>query len=207
MWAKSGIPVEFSNRKGRVMAIANESGRVAQAARFSSPQEEALLTVMRAADCLHRSFQQRLKPSGLTIAQYNVLRILRGAAETGLTCTAISRMMITPDSDMTRLLSRLKAGSLVTQLRDRNDRRAIRTRISAKGLERLESLDQVMEQAPREMLGRLNCTEVAELTRLLAKAHCCSGDLEVATGGTGETPAVTGKPSFGRSQLLRHPLE
>ncbi len=142
-----------------------------QALRFSSPQEEALLTLMRSADFLHRAFQQRLKPFGITSAQYNALRILRGASETGLTCSTVGRMMITPEPDITRLLARLKSQKFVRQQRDRQDRRVVWTHITPQGIQLLENLDPIVDQAPRELLCRLTCSEVEELTRLLRKAQ------------------------------------
>jgi DNA-binding MarR family transcriptional regulator len=153
--------------------MAATSNGTEPAQHFSSPQEEALLTLMRSADCIHRAFQQRLKPFGLTATQYNVLRILRGARPNGLTCSAIGRMMITPEPDITRLLSRLKAQKLLTQSRDKSDRRVVWTRISEAGLNVLEKLDGIVEQAPKDILKGLNCTEVAQLTNLLQKAECC----------------------------------
>lgn len=160
--------------------------------RFSSPQEEALLSILRSADCLQRNFQQRLKPHGLTATQYNVLRILRGANPNGLTCSSIGRMMITAEPDITRLLARLKAHKLVRQERDQHDRRVVWTYISEQGLETLAALDGMVEQAPRELLGQLNCTEVAELIRLLDKAQCCSVGLHSGAA----TASPSGKPSL-----------
>lgn len=160
--------------------------------RFSSPQEEALLSILRSADCLQRNFQQRLKPYGLTATQYNVLRILRGASPNGLTCSSIGRMMITAEPDITRLLARLKAHTLVRQERDQHDRRVVWTFISDQGLATLASLDSMVEQAPRELLGELNCTEVAELIRLLDKARCCGTGASL----TATAASPSGKPSL-----------
>jgi DNA-binding MarR family transcriptional regulator len=167
-----------------------------QAHSFSSPQEEALLNLMRSADCMHRAMQQRLKPSGLTLTQYNVLRILRGA-QPGLTCSAIGRMMITPEPDITRLLGRLKKQKLLRQRRDLHDRRVVWTQITSLGLELLATMDDVVEQAPRELLQELTRDELQILTRLLKKARCCG------PGGTlaGNESPVTGKPPLPRSTL------
>jgi DNA-binding MarR family transcriptional regulator len=169
-----------------------------QAQSFSSPQEEALLTLMRSADCLHRAMQQRLKPSGLTITQYNVLRILRAARPAGLTCSSIGRMMITPEPDITRLLARLKAQALLSQQRDLHDRRVVWSHITDLGLEMLGRLDGIVEQFPRELLQELTREELHTLTRLLRKTQCS------ATGGnrTGQQPSVSGKLPSPRSTLL-----
>jgi MarR family transcriptional regulator, 2-MHQ and catechol-resistance regulon repressor len=142
-----------------------------QAAGFSSPQEEALINLMRTADTLHREMEQRLRPTGLTLTQFNVLRILRAARPAGLTCAAVGRRMVTPVPDVTRLMNRLKAQQLVCQQRDPQDRRVVWSRITEEGLEELSRLDGVVERAPQEFLGHLTRSEVFELTRLLKKAR------------------------------------
>jgi DNA-binding MarR family transcriptional regulator len=183
--------------------MAVPSTGVEQAKRFSSPQEEALLNLMRTADCLHRSVQQRLKPSGLTATQYNVLRILRSARPKGLTCSAIGRMMITPEPDITRLLGRLRTQKFLSQERDIQDRRVVWTRITALGLDELAGLDEVMKQAPSELLKKLTQDELQELTRLLKKVSSC-----VERGGQPESqPPVSAKRPSPRSPLLLHPPE
>jgi DNA-binding MarR family transcriptional regulator len=147
-----------------------------QALSFSSPQEEALLNLMRSADCLHRALQHRLRPAGLTATQYNVLRILRGARPSGLTCSSIGHRMITPEPDITRLLARLKAQKLIRQQRDLKDRRVLWTHIAEEGLVLLASLDEPIGRAPKELMHELSREEVRELTRLLKKMRSCDPD-------------------------------
>ena len=77
---------------------------IVQEAPFSSPEEEALLNLLRTSDWLHRAFHLKTRDWGITSTQYNVLRILRGAHPNGLTCTAIGSRMITAEPDITRLL-------------------------------------------------------------------------------------------------------
>src|ERR1035438_7594541 len=76
---------------------------------FASLEEEALLNLLRASDCLNRAFHLKTREWGVTSTQYNVLRILRGTHPKGLTCAAIRSRMITAEPDITRLLARLKA--------------------------------------------------------------------------------------------------
>jgi len=178
---------------------------------FASPQEEVLLTLMRTSDRLHREFQQRLKPHGLTLAQYNVLRILRGAGEPGLSCSAIGRMMITPAPDMTRLLARLEKQGLLRQERDAGDRRVVWTRLTAAGQKLVRELDAVVETAPRELFAGLSCDEVRELTRLLNKAVAPMAGKQ--NGDSEEPPRrdlvlmepVTGKRPWAGSPLRPRP--
>ncbi len=130
-----------------------------------------MLNLMRTADTLHRAFHRRIRKWGITSTQYNVLRILRGAQPHGLTCAAIGSRMITAEPDITRLHSRLKALKLIRQHRDRNDRRVVWTQISDAGLELLKSMDPVVAQLPRELLGHLGQHDLTELIRLLELAR------------------------------------
>ena len=46
---------------------------------FKSVEEEAILSIARTAAVIEHAGAESLKPFNLTITQYNVLRILRGA--------------------------------------------------------------------------------------------------------------------------------
>jgi DNA-binding MarR family transcriptional regulator len=144
---------------------------IAQAAPFSSVEEEAILNLFRTSDCLNRAFHQKSRDWGITSTQYNVLRILRGAQPQGLTCSAIGSRMITAEPDITRLMARLKALKLVRQQRDKHDRRVVWTQISEAGLNLLHEMDPVILRLPGELLGHLRATELAELIRLLELAR------------------------------------
>ena len=159
---------------------------IAQEPPFSSVEEEALLNVMRTADCLHRVFHLKTRDWGVTSTQYNVLRILRGARPQGLTCSAIGDRMITAEPDITRLLSRLKALKYVRQQRDRHDRRAVWTQITEAGLELLKEMDPVIQQLPIDLLGHLDEAELAELIRLLELARSQADDAQAPVSCTGE---------------------
>lgn len=145
----------------------NLKSEIAQGLPFASAEQEAMLSVMRTADVLHREFHRRARKWGITSTQYNVLRILRGAQPHGLPCAAVGDRMITAEPDITRLLNRLKILKLIRQSRDRNDRRVVITHISEAGLELLRQMDPVIDRAPEELLGHLSSSETAELIRLL----------------------------------------
>ena len=158
---------------------------IAQQRPFSSVEEEALLNLMRTSDCVHREFQRRTRHWGVTSTQYNVLRILRGAQPQGLTCSAIGARMITAEPDITRLLARLKTVKLIKQKRDKHDRRVVWTQISAEGLELLSRMDDEIHQAPKDLIGHLNQSELEELIRLLelARKNCTETQAPVSCEG------------------------
>jgi DNA-binding MarR family transcriptional regulator len=166
---------------------------IAQERPFSSPEEEALLNLLRTSDCLQRLMQRRIRPWGITSTQYNVLRILRGSEPQGLTCSAIGDRMITAEPDITRLLARLKGLKLIRQQRDKRDRRVVWTQISPVGLTLLEETDPVVQAFPRELLGHLGEDQVATLIRLLelARQKCSGTQAPVSCDGTKGEPCPT----------------
>lgn len=155
-------------------AVSKLKNEIAQQKPFASTAEEALLNLMRTADCINRIAHRMTRGWGITSTQYNVLRILRGAHPDGLTCSAIGDRMITADPDITRLLARLKSLKLVRQQRDKRDRRVVWTHISPAGLELLAEMDPTVQRMPEEILGHLEQTEITEFIRLLelARAYC-----------------------------------
>jgi DNA-binding MarR family transcriptional regulator len=151
--------------------MTNLRTEIKQAQPFSTPEEEALLNLIRTSDCLQRAFQHRTREWGITSTQYNVLRILRGAQPDGLRCAAIGDRMVAPESDITRLLRRLKALKLIRQHRDPHDRRVVMTQISDAGLKLLGEMDPLIRRLPAGLLGHLSAAELRELIRLLELAR------------------------------------
>src|SRR5580704_1751596 len=122
--------------------------------REGSPEEAAFLDLLRTADMLTRGADWVLKAEDLSLTQYNVLRILRGAPQ-GLPCGEIASRMITRDPDVTRLLDRLEKRGLISRAREGRDRRLVLARISPEGLKLLAQLDGPVQAAHRKLLGHL----------------------------------------------------
>lgn len=138
---------------------------------FSSIQEEVVLAMLRTADQLAVPMNEVLREAGLSQSQYNVLRILRGAAEEGLPCGEIAERMIRRDPDLTRLLDRLEARKLVRRTRGTNDRRVVRAAIAEAGLELLESLDPIVRTTVKQTLAHMPAERLNALRELLEEAR------------------------------------
>ncbi len=130
------------------------------------PEEAAFLDLLRATDMLSRGLIAVLKLEDLSMTQYNVLRILRGAPD-GLPCGEIGNRMITRDPDITRLLDRLEKRGLISRSRDTRDRRMVTARITPQGLKLLSRLDEPVQEAHRKQLGHLGRERLRALTELL----------------------------------------
>jgi DNA-binding MarR family transcriptional regulator len=134
---------------------------------FSSLEQEAYLSVVRTTSVLSDRVEDLLKPFGISGTQYNVLRILRGAGEEGLCRNALRDRMLTRMPDMTRLLDRMEEAGFVTRSRERDDRRMVLTRITARGRDLLGELDRPMNELHREQLAGLSDEQLRTLIDLL----------------------------------------
>ncbi len=134
---------------------------------LSGPELEAFLNIIRTSDFLSYNVAELLKPYGLSAATYNVLRILRGGSDEGLTCGEIGERMLTQVPDVTRLLDRLEERKLLARARELHDRRVVRVRIEAAGLELLAEIDGPIHQFHMRQLGHLGPERLAVLIDLL----------------------------------------
>jgi|SRR5579859_4264743 len=139
-------------------------------------EDRAFIALQKAADRLALQAEQLLKSNGLTGAQYNVLRILRGAEPQGLPCSSIADRMISHDPDMTRLLDRMEKRSLITRERQSQDRRVVKTRITGRGLELLKRLDPAVRELHKRQFSRMTVTRVKVLADLLDEICAQEGE-------------------------------
>ena len=113
--------------------------------------------------------KQKLKPYGITMQQYNVLRILRGAGEP-ITTSVIRERMLDKMSDTSRMVDRLHMKGLVLRMTCPSDKRLVDVTLSDAGNELLSQLDQFDNQMDA-ILDSLSENEVRLLSDLLDKAR------------------------------------
>lgn len=147
---------------------------------FPSNREEAFVGLLRTADVLRWRIAEVLEPEGVTLAQFNVLRILRGARSTGLPTLEIGARLVEQAPGVTRLIDRLESAGLVRRERPRADRRQVLCHIEAKGLSLLERLDTTVPQASEVLFSGLSKADVDRLIvsldaiRAACAARCSS---------------------------------
>ena len=125
------------------------------------------MQLTRTTAVLTHRWEQHLRPHGITLTQFNVLRILRGAGEGGLCRHQVASRLVTPVPDVTRLLDRMVRAGLVTRGRVDSDRRVVKTCITPAGLHVLRELDVSAPSIAEEQLAHLSEEEVDTLNRLL----------------------------------------
>ena len=109
--------------------------------KFKSEFEKVLVNLMYTSNWLNQQEYYLFKPHGLTTAQYNVLRILRGQHPGAATINLIIERMLDRMSNVSRIVDKLVAKGYVSRIQNKRDRRAVDVKISSKGLALLSDLD------------------------------------------------------------------
>jgi DNA-binding MarR family transcriptional regulator len=138
---------------------------------FARLQEEAALNIVRTADALKRGGELLFRRHGITSAQYNVLRILRGAGDRGLHCSAVAERMITAEPDITRLLMRMERLGLLVRQRDSADRRMVTAIATDRGLQLLDELEAPLQELQERQFALLSEREIEVLIGGLEKVR------------------------------------
>jgi len=136
---------------------------------FESPAQEAILSLFRTTDMLQRMFSQLVEPHGISLQQYNVLRILRGAGKEGIPTLEIADRMVEKTPGITRLLDKLEAKQFVRRERCPEDRRQVLCWITERGLRLLAELDKPAVSAGSKAMEPLTSATLRSLISNLQK--------------------------------------
>ncbi len=134
---------------------------------FRSSAHEAAVGLLRTTDRVRRTLAAIVEPRGITLQQYNVLRILRGSRPRGLPTLEIAARMVEHAPGITRLVDRLEGKGLALRQRDRRDRRQVMCRITPAGLRLLAGLEAGLQHADETTLGILSRRDLRRLIALL----------------------------------------
>ena len=148
------------------MAMTPMQAAIKQGQPFQSRGHEATVAILHTADLVRRRLAETVEPAGITLQQFNVLRILRGGGDAGVATLDVADRMVEQAPGITRLLDRLEAKALVRRQRCPKDRRQNLCWITRKaGL--LEELDGPMLAAAEACVASVNRTDQLALIRLL----------------------------------------
>jgi DNA-binding MarR family transcriptional regulator len=163
----SGVRVGGGGKAERLSALARELGKLRN---FDHPEQEAALALVRTVVLQQGEIEQLFKSFGLSSSTYNILRILRHAPE-GRSCSEIGLQLIARVPDVTRLLDGLEAKHLVERHRSSSDRRVVRVRITAAGLELLARIDEPLVALHKSHFSHMKRAEIQQLIELLASVR------------------------------------
>jgi DNA-binding MarR family transcriptional regulator len=169
----------------RSIALQDE---IKQTRPFRSSAEEVVVSVLRTAAVMQRHLAQVVEAHGITIQQYNVLRILRGAGEAGLPTLAIRDRMVEEAAGITRLLDKLESGGHVVRERCTPDRRQVLCHITPKGASLVAALDDPMDAANQCAGSNLDDDERVQVVELLGAIRAALSPSSQGSERNGQPP-------------------
>jgi len=131
--------------------------------------KETVISLLRSGYKVNDELSALFKIHGISLPQFNVLRILRGRKGEAANLSTIQEQMIHKMSNTKRLIDKLIEGGYVNRFVCEKNRRKIEIFITKKGLEFLNSLDEKLETKERFLMNNLDNKEKEELMRLLSK--------------------------------------
>jgi DNA-binding MarR family transcriptional regulator len=134
--------------------------------RFDHPIHEAVLNLLVASGYVRERTERLCAEHGITMGQFNVLRILRGAHPNGQARCEVARRLVDRAPDVTRLIDRLEAQGLVERGKSEEDRRLSLTRITRKGLRVLDDVQPAFDAMFEDFSTRLSTEDAEELSRI-----------------------------------------
>jgi DNA-binding MarR family transcriptional regulator len=137
-----------------------------QQRRFQTLADEAVVSLLVAAEQLDQAVAPIWERHGVTADQYNVLRILRGVHPGGHPRNEVARRMIHRAPDVTRMLDRLVRQGLVARVRNADDRRESIATITKAGLALLNRIDPDVHAVQKAVTAALSERELRQLARL-----------------------------------------
>lgn len=145
-----------------------EIGREIKQERFKNEHQKMLINIFFTSSWLSSKHACTLKPYGISVQQYNILRILRGQHPTPVTINLLIDRMLDKNSNASRLVEKLRLKKLVERAVSSDDRRAVNVVITQKGLTLLTELDKQEELFLKE-LKNLSAKEAELVSNLLDK--------------------------------------
>lgn len=135
--------------------------------KFGSEFQKAMVNLIYTHNWMMERMKQFFEKADLTPQQFNILRILRGAAQP-LSTLQIRQRMLDKMSDTSRIVDRLIKKGLTKKVVCKTDRRLVDVSITDKGLKLLDKLDEAQNELD-SIVSHLSEREASELNNLLDK--------------------------------------
>ncbi len=133
--------------------------------------KEVIIKLIRMNCAINEQLMLTLKPFGISIQQFNVLRILRGQKGVAANLYTVQEKMVNKMSNTTRIIDKLIDKSFVKRIICKENRRKIELFITEEGLNFLKQVDPVIDQIEEKMTNHLSEKEKQEMLILLNKLN------------------------------------
>ena len=134
---------------------------------FRSPAHKTQINIIYTAAWINKETSASLRPFGLSIQQFNILRILRGRGEKPSTVKLLTERMIDKMSNASRLVDKLKEKGYVRRQECESDRRRVDIVITEAGLDIVAKASAAVENNMLEKFRNLQDADFDQLSNML----------------------------------------
>jgi len=134
---------------------------------FKSEHQRAIVNLIFTYNWTTAQLKKLFDKEGLTMQQFNILRIVRGS-DKPLSTLQIRERMLDKMSDSSRIVDRLVIKGLLKKSTSKLDKRLVDVSITEKGKKKLQKTD-LQEDELQQIVKALSNTEAKTLKKLLDK--------------------------------------
>jgi DNA-binding MarR family transcriptional regulator len=135
---------------------------------FTSEHHKLVVNLTFTSNWLNAAHSRVLRKYGISLQQFNVMRILKGQQPKPSSLILIRERMLDKESNASRLIDKLNACGLTSRVQCPKDRRQVDITITQKGLDLLEKIGPELERLSKDEIA-LTETEAKTLNELLDK--------------------------------------
>ena len=135
------------------------------------PRQKTIIHLFLVSKRIEEVMTQAIKPFGVSLQQFNVLRILRGQKGAPANLSTINERMVNRMSNTTRLVDKLIAKGYVKRQVCPANRRKIEITITQEGLNTLLEIDVAVDKAEKEITQNLDIPAMSNLNTILDKIN------------------------------------
>jgi|GEM_PF-6607348 len=131
--------------------------------------KDLIYEILYSANWLEGNIRDLLKPHGITVQQYHILKIIDDSDEL-VNHTVLKKKVIEKDADISRMVNRLLNLNLITKSAVSGDKRQSRLRLSKKGQGLMDNLSEIPFKTNR-LFDHLTEEEMDQMKALLHKTY------------------------------------
>lgn len=143
---------------------------IKQTRSFVNPYQEATINLIFTGKWMIKLHNDVFQTHGISLQQYNILRILKGRAPKKATVKYIKERMLDKMSDTSRIIDNMVKKRILVRNHNATDRRKVDISIAKKGYVILEDMEKEQDVL-FGYLSNLTDNEVVQLNKLLDKAR------------------------------------
>lgn len=136
--------------------------------KFANDKHRFVSNVVYTGNWIKNQFVSFITPFGLSIQQFNILRILRGAND-WVNMHEVKHRMVEKSPNTTRLCDKLIEKELIERRRSNEDRRVVYLKVSEQGLQLLQEIDNLDDGSHASFMDRITDEEARLVNEILDK--------------------------------------